>query len=281
MNKTLQPEAKQFPVKFVILAVVSAGLAFVLGYALNMTLATGGVGLAAISVIVGVLYLAAVALRVTLIGSRWLLLAAAGAETLALLAASYGQLSLALIITLLVMLAFLAAANAYGRVSVENSFQIHFWRLSLPVISRVATGLAILVSVLYVGTLNFQDQVAAKKFIAGIVGPAVPLAQQLTASIIPTAVQSAAGVNKLLSVDALTDIIYQSTFHRFVTLPPLYQNLGLAGIGLLVFLTLKGFLFLINYAAAFLGQLIFKILKSAKFFTIETENVPKEVIVFK
>ena len=281
MTPTLQPGAKNFPVKSIILAAISAGLAFIFGYVLNINLTVGGSGLTFIVVIAAILYLAAVALRVILVGNRWLLLAAAGTETIFLLAALYRHFSLALIVAILAVLAFLAAASSYGKTSLENVFKIRFWRLALPVISRAATGLAVLVAVLYVGTLNFQDPVSVKKFIAGIVQPVVPLAQELANSLIPAPVQSITGVNKLISAAALTDLIYQSTFRQFINLPPLYKNLGLAGVGLLVFLTLKGFLFIINYATAFLGQLIFKILKTAGFFVIETENMPKETIVLK
>ena len=72
---------------------------------------------------------------------------------------------------------------------------------------------------------------------------------------------------------------YNATLGRIATLSPEIQKVIMISIGLLIFLTMKGTLGFGNWLVLIVGSLIFQILKSAKFYKIETESREKEIII--
>lgn len=208
-----------------------------------------------------------------------------------------------LLSVLIVLAVILFWAQRVFSAEIKNVFQIRFGKIAFRAAARVSTALAILVTVIYFGSIDFKDQTLAKKTLSAMLKPAEPIAArflpgfklesslaQLAGQLAPAKMQPAITEQLTLLVkdwfgvtakpqDTVLDVVYRATVGKLLTLPVYMQNIILAGVGILIFLIIKGFLFIINWLAVFLGFIGYEVLRAAGFYKITLESRSKEVIV--
>jgi hypothetical protein len=225
-----------------------------------------------------------------------------------------GQISLNILILILAALFGFLWWVYYGGVQErKNFFRIKYFRIALPAIAKASTLLAAFVAAVYLFSLKLDDPTASKKTLLALLKPMEPILanflpgfrlesslRSMAAGVLPaeaavlpeaqralvidrTAQELSKQLGGLLGVKVnvqskVIDIIYQATAGRLFQLPKIFQNLILFGVWLLIFLTIKAVLFIINWLALFIGFIISEILYSAGFYKITRESRSQEII---
>ncbi|OGY66863.1 MAG: hypothetical protein A3I24_04210 [Candidatus Harrisonbacteria bacterium RIFCSPLOWO2_02_FULL_41_13b] len=264
-------------VKLIVLGAISLAPAYFFGYALSNLFAATSLGMLILAFAAGVIFLALFVIHNLLIQQFWLFAAIAAGEALVMLAGFYQKLSLWNGGGALGLFVFLLLGYYFGSQEANNVFKIRLSQLGPVIAGRALTALAILTAVAYLGTVNFFQPDTVRQFILGIVKPIQPLVTEIVGNIVPGA-GSLVQTNKFFSAEAMADLIYQSTASKIFLLPKIYQDLIVAAVGLLIFLTIKGFSPLIRVLVIPVALAFYQFLRAFGFFHIELESRSKEVI---
>jgi len=267
-------------IKPVIVGMVTTAAAFGFGYFLKIYLMAYDSATLGLTAGLAIIFLALFILQSMFIKNRLAALGLITMEALVMAVNFYNHIALlSLLAVFLILLFFSFWAHYAAQVELDNAFKIRLAPAGRMAVAKVGTALALFATVMFMSRIHLDDAVVVKKFIASSISPIQPLLMNTVSQVVPQALSGLVQPQKLLSTPALTDMIYQATVKPILKLPPLYQTLIMWGIGFLVFITIKSFLFIIHYAALGLAYVLWQILKAVKFFEIQIENRPKEVVI--
>jgi len=209
---------------------------------------------------------------------------------------------------LVLLAAFLWWSHTAGANEMNNAFKLHFYKIAMPAAARASTALALFLAVIYVGSINLKDPTASKRVLENVFKPAEPIIARIipgfkfndtlggiltkSSPVKPEAPGTiTAQVNQMIDTlekaigvraaqaDQIIDILYKATIGRLLTLSKNMQTLILLGVGLLLFLTVKGLLFIVNWVVLLIVYIAMKVLQATGFYKISLENRSKEVVV--
>lgn len=290
-------------IKIISLGALAVIFSAALGYFFRLFLGGSDLGIFAIFLATAVLWVIAFLFQVFFIDNR------SAAAIIFLQALVWGAIfwqsgAMTLLLpTLALLVVILFLAHRASSDEIKNAFQIRFGKIAFRAAARASTALAILVTVIYLDSIDFKGPVLAKRTLSAMLKPAEPIAArflpgfkleaslaQLASRLASAEVQPQAAEQLTLLVkdwfgvtakpqDTVLDIVYRATVGKLLALPVYMQNIILAAVGILIFLTIKGFSFIINWLAVFLGFVGYEVLRSAGFYKISLESRSKEVIV--
>lgn len=276
-----QAEVDRSPVKIAVLGFITAVFALIFGYTLSRLLSSADLPMTAVFIGAAVFFLASSLLLTFFVHSVSVAVIVFAVSVLAIAAIFLKFFSGWLFLGSLLLFLFLLEAYLSGCNELKNTFKIKFFRAGRRTIGKASTALAIFVTIIYVLSFRLDDPAAIKSFIAASIRPVQPLIEQIYSQFSSFSQFAPASFIKLPSTPEITDLISKAAIAKLKSLPKIYRQLIAFSFGLLVFLTLKSLLFIINYLALFLAYVFYEILKSLGFFYIALESRAKEVIVVK
>ncbi len=253
-------------------------------------------------------------LQVMLSSDKWLSPILIAAQVLGMSLFFLGNFSLVLAIGILISFGFFLASWFLGTAEIKNNLDIHFPKTSRAIMGFATIGLALFISLAYVGSFDLKDAVESRKNLEVIIRPIEPLVggyipnfstrntlKDIALSLLPPDFQLVSAAQKAEAVaqvsvrlaetvsnfagvrvavtDRVIDIVYKATIGRIVTFTPIMQTLLMVGLGLLFFFLIKFLMLFVDWAAVLLGYALYRLLKAFNFFRIETQEVSKRVIV--
>ncbi|MDP3901580.1 MAG: hypothetical protein Q8Q37_01220 [bacterium] len=249
--------------KLISLSVVIIISALVLGYTLFIF--KGGFSInSGINLLIAlVIFLALFAFQALLIQRSFLVVGLCLLETLALLAPFYKSFSLIFAGAGVASFFLLWNASWSGNKDVINTLKIDFLKISARINVRVSVAIVLIGVVSYVSALTFQD---------------------VTESVLSsTDVVVGQVANQFLPASLSGDLIGQAQkliSDQLNTVPDAIKRGIVVGFGVLLFFGIKGIMFIVNWLAALVALLIYKLLLAVKFIKLTTEEVSKENISF-
>ena len=182
------------------------------------------------------------------------------AETAAIAIPFLNKFSLLLAGASIVVFLLLFSAVFSNRQQFKNILKFHFFAVSGQFIARASVALILFGVVVYAGSLSFRDIVDL------LLKSNQPAMQNIIGQFIPGAPSNIYGqVQNLLS-------------SQLLSLPKIVQQLSVIGFAVLIFFSVKGVFFVINWAITPLAFVIYKILIATNFIKIIPEPRTKEVI---
>lgn len=302
-------------IKLIVLGVVSVGLALLFGYELGMLSSESGIREVLFAGGALLLWLTALVIQFFAVNTFRiaipLLAFEAGALLVFLPVAGEGGIALLAATGLLVL--FLLGGFWRSRTDLNNHLNVRFFRTATHGLGPVLTGIALFLSVYGVGLVNAPRLSIHPNVIQIVLEEAVPIARRLIPGFSPGLplrqfLESFAGTrlpgsvpNRGAAVGVLADELSKQlermtririeaadTVNTFVEravneglgrLPEKAKLFVLFGIGILLFLALKGLAFFVNWAVTLLAFLAYQFLLVFGFFYLGFENRSKEVVL--
>lgn len=79
--------------------------------------------------------------------------------------------------------------------------------------------------------------------------------------------------------DQVSEVLYRAANNKLSVIPEKWRQILPVGFGVLVFLTVRGLAFIINYLTMLLGWLLYRLLLAVGFFHVVSEQASKESVV--
>ncbi|PIT92398.1 MAG: hypothetical protein COU08_02740 [Candidatus Harrisonbacteria bacterium CG10_big_fil_rev_8_21_14_0_10_42_17] len=300
--------------KIIVIGIVAFIAALGFGYQLSKipTHLTGGVIVSA--VLTGMIWLVFVLLQTFLVKSPTIGAQLLATQALAVLLPSYKALSLLISAAGIILFVFMYVGFLRGRSNILNFIKIKFFKISAHTISLFVTGIAIFVAMYFVNSVDISELPFSQKTFDSVLDTVTPLIRravpefapdvtvyevlesiaisELPENVPPETVQS--GVNQLKGGfekkygivlnenDTVRNSLYENLIVKIQSLESTQaRTIALAAIGLIVFLSIKGFAFFISWIIILIAYIVFKILQTTNFFYIGLEDRQKESIVVK
>ena len=298
-------------IKITAFAGVSALAVFVFGYELRRVAeARGGAWFA---LIFGVLWLALAVLHPYIIKSLRVAMFAFAIEVAALIAALASKNIILVAAVTAPLLLFLVSGFIVGRRELMNSVKIHFWQHGSRVIQACVTGMSLFLALYLVAQFSISDNLFSERNIRFLVGGVEPILRRtLPGFSLDAPVEDAlnafvrkqlpAGTPSALVAEATNDLLadlrrrtgtniradktviaglVEMGNDRFSGLSRSARYGVLGAVALLIFVTLKGLAFVINWPILVVSFSIYELLLAFKFMHLEYETQQKEIIVVK
>ena len=208
---------------------------------------------------------------------------------------------------------FLALFFAFlkGRAEINDSLKIRFVRISRRILRSALTGIAFLAAFYLLGFLNFPKLTISDRAFEFFLKGAEPIIAQIIAgfsleapfdktlenfirSRSPQGTQEAlirGAVNDVRQniikatdtfispIDKTTQVLYNISISKLLTLPRAFKILVFIAIGLLVFFLVKSAVFFLGWLIIVIALLAYEVLFAFNFGYLASENRTKEVII--
>lgn len=296
------------------LALAGVFTAVLFGWLLKNFFSFPGLGNLTYAAVGAAIFLAIFLLQALLISDIWINSAAILLEVSSISLFLVGHSMLVLFAGAVVCLVLLITAATNARTVAKDSMEIRFWQISRAGIGLATTALALFSSMAYITRFDLENPVESKKTLEVIIKPMEPFVssylpgfsannslKQIAANLLPAELKLApeATTSQLINetaarlaqtfegfvgiavrpADSFIDITYKATIGRLLKQSATVQNIILIIAGFLLFLFLKFTLFAVDWVATAIGYGLYRILLELKFFKIDVQNVPKQVIV--
>ncbi|PIR89301.1 MAG: hypothetical protein COU07_00160 [Candidatus Harrisonbacteria bacterium CG10_big_fil_rev_8_21_14_0_10_40_38] len=290
---------------------VSIVLAAFFGYEISQILQTPSVSHLILLAVSTLLWISFLCLHVYFVDEYQAVALSVGFQVFVIWLFLGNKFSLLTFVSVLVIAGFMASAIFRGKLVRENSLRIKFIKVASPVAATIMTGFAFFIAIYFVGTLNVRDLIIPKnvfeytvKSVEKIASAQIPgfdiQAPFIDAVRSYVRVQAPEGVPesaiekasqelihnlelktgaKINPSDRFVDALYGITLAKIVQLPDNYRVLGLAIIGLLLFLTIKSVAFLITWLAVLTGFGIYKFLIALNVISVKVEATNREIVI--
>ncbi len=300
-------------IKITAFAAVSALFVFFFGYELRHLVEEPTGGRLIFTLAAGMLWLATAVLHPYVIKSVRVGIFAFLIEIGALVGALAGkELPLIAAVTAPLFL-FLVSGFVIGRRALTNSVKIKFFQHGSRIMQAFATGLSLFLALYLAASFSVADQFVTERSIRFFLGGSEPIlrrylpdfslgapvgdvlrnvaARQLPPGAPPALLDQA--VQGLLAQirertgasirasDSVLQVVTRFANDRFGSLSRNMKLVTLAVIALLIFLTVKGLAFLINWPILVVSFAFYEFLLAFRFMHLEFETVQKEIIVVK